>query len=230
MADNPEVQLREVRLSFADHLFEAEVGEVRTKGKHKGKIPYRNSVNFLIPKSNTALKAAIDKALIEARNAQWPVDPPKIKADKLCLQDGDEVDYAGYAGHWYLSASRTTYGTAEGKAPKRPYRIIDRVKVERDGVMVFPDISLDDDKCRAGDYVNAIVRIWAQDDEDYGKRINASIEAVQFWKVGERFGGGARVDVNSRFDEFDGDDDGDDGLGAIAKSSASGGGVESLLG
>jgi hypothetical protein len=214
--ENPEIKLKDVRLSFSDNLFVAEAGEVRTKGKHKGKIPYRNSANFLIPKTNTVLIDAIKKVMIEARDQLWPKDPPKIKGDKLCLQDGDDVEYAGYADHMYISASRTTYGT-DGKVPKRPFRIIGRNKVElADGKQGFPDINESDDIVYAGCYVNAVLRIWAQDDPDYGKRINASIEGVQFWRPGERFGGGKRLDVDNAFDEYQDDDD--DGLGGGSAS------------
>lgn len=203
MADtNPEVKLTDVRGSFLDNIYEPEVGDVRVKGKHKGKTPYRWSGNFLIPKTNTTLIAAIKKAMTEARDQEWPSDPPKLKGDKMCLQDGDEVEYAGYAGHYYLSASRTAYGSG-GSPAKRPYRIIGRNKVKRDdGSMGFPDST----EVYSGCFLNAIIRIWAQDDPDYGKRINASIEGVQFWRDGDAFGGGKKVDVDNAFDEFGGDD------------------------
>ena len=203
MADkNPEVKLVDVRGSFLDNLYTPEVGDVRVKGKHKGKTPYRWSGNFLIPKTNTTLIAAIKAAMTEARDQEWPNDPPKLKADKMCLQDGDDVEYAGYAGNYYLSASRTAYGSGEQPA-KRPYRIIGRNKVKReDGSMGFPDSS----EVYSGCFLNAIVHIWAQDDPDYGKRINASIGGIQFWRDGDAFGGGKKVDVDNAFEEFGGDD------------------------
>lgn len=221
MAEDAEVMLKDVRLSFADNLFEPEMGDKRTKGKHKGKIPFRWSVNFLIPKSNTVLIDAVKKALIEARDAKWPENPPKIKGDKLCLQDGDEVDYAGYADHFYVSASRTMYGTedADGKvkAPKRPFKIIGSRKVKNeDGELKFPELSEGD--AYSGCYVNAILRIWAQDDEDYGKRLNGSIEAVQFARHGEAFGGGKKVNVDEAFEDMGTEDD--DGFDTKKKPAA----------
>lgn len=210
MANNTDIEIKlpRVRGSFLDNLYEAEVGDVRTKGKHRGKTPYRWSGNFLIPKSNTVLVDAIKQGLRDTINGQWPENPPKIKADKLCLQDGDEVSYAGYADHYYISASRTAYGTGDA-VPKRPYRIIGRNKVKHDdGRVAFPDTKPGD--VYSGCYVNVIIRLWAQDDDDYGKRINASIEAVQFWEDGESFGGGKKVNVDDAFDEFGGDDAFDD--------------------
>jgi hypothetical protein len=55
----------------------------------------------------------------------------------------------------------------------------------------------------AGCYVNAIVSLWAQNNQ-YGKRINAQLDAVQFVRDGEPFGDGG-VSPNE-FDAF-GDDD-----------------------
>lgn len=208
---DPTVTLKRVRLSFADNVAEPEKGEPRTKGKHQGKIPYRWSANFIIDGSDKATINEV-KATIRAVIAkQWPDETtrPKIKADKMCLRNGDEESYAGYAGNWYVSASQTAYPRGEA-APKRPFRIIDRNKVTlENGSRGFPDAA---SKIYAGCYVNAIVRIWAQDDPEYGKRINASIEAIQFWEDGEAFGGGGRkINVDEEFDEFGGDDAFDSG-------------------
>jgi hypothetical protein len=231
MAENPELKCKDVRLSFADNLYIAEEGEKRTKGKHKGKIPFRNSANFLIPKTNTTLIEAIKEKMMEARDQQWPKDPPKIKNDKLCLQDGDEVDYAGYAGHMYLSASRTTYGTPDDsgrvKMPPRPYKILPAKKSMVDGELRFVEVQEGQDGAPySGCYVNVIVRFWAQDDEDYGKRINASIEGVQYNRRGDAFGGGKKLDVNKAFDDADGDDeDAHDEDEAPAPKASTGGGL-----
>jgi hypothetical protein len=56
----------------------------------------------------------------------------------------------------------------------------------------------------AGCFVNASVELWAQDN-NFGKRINASLRGVQFFKDGDAFsGGGAASD-----DEFDSVEDAD---------------------
>jgi tripartite-type tricarboxylate transporter receptor subunit TctC len=44
----------------------------------------------------------------------------------------------------------------------------------------------DDNKPFAGCYVNATIRLWAQDNQ-YGKRINAQLRAVQYVKDGAAF-------------------------------------------
>lgn len=202
---DPSLQLKRVRLSFADNIADAEKGEPRVNGKHKGKVPYRWSANFIIAGSDEETIKAVRAAMRIARDRKWP-DPdtrPKIKPEKQCLRDGSEESYAGYPGNWYVSASQTAYGRGD-EAPKRPFRIIDRNKVKLDdGTRGFPDAA---GKIYAGCYVNVKIRIWAQDDPEYGKRLNASIEAVQFWEDGEAFGGGRKTNVDEEFDEFGGDD------------------------
>ena len=53
-----------------------------------------------------------------------------------------------------------------------------------------------------GCFVNAIVELWAQDNQ-FGKRINATLAGVQFLKDGDAFGGSRPADP----DEFEAVDD-----------------------
>jgi hypothetical protein len=50
----------------------------------------------------------------------------------------------------------------------------------------------------AGCYVNGSIELWCQDNA-YGKRINATLRGVQFYKDGEAFAGGGSATA----DEFD---------------------------
>jgi hypothetical protein len=68
----------------------------------------------------------------------------------------------------------------------------------------------DDEKLYAGCYVNAIVELWYQNN-NYGKRVNANLLGVQFFKDGEPFGDGVSASEDD-FDMFDDDDDGLDDL------------------
>lgn len=107
----------------------------------------------------------------------------KVSSDKLCLKDGDESGRDEFAGKMTIKAS----------TKKRPL-VIDRDKTP---------ITEDDNKVYAGCYVNAIVSLWAQNNQ-WGKRVNAQLDGVQFARDGEPFGdGGVSVD---EFDAF-GDDD-----------------------
>ena len=63
-------------------------------------------------------------------------------------------------------------------------------------------VSEDDNIIYAGCYVNAIISLWPQDNQ-YGKRINASLEGLMFNGHGEPFGSSG-IDV-SEFDMFEND-------------------------
>jgi hypothetical protein len=109
----------------------------------------------------------------------------KVPSDKLCLKDGDEMGRDEYQGMYTLKAS----------TKKRP------LVIGRDQ----SPITESDNAVYAGCYVNAIVTIWAQNNQ-FGKRINAQLDGVQFNRNGEPFGDGA-VTVNE-FDAFSDEDEG----------------------
>jgi hypothetical protein len=141
------------------------------------------SATFLIPKSDAqvkGIKAIIQNVAVE----KWADKGAKIleeltKGDRICLHDGDNKDqYDGFSGCMSINASNKL-------APK----ILDRDR---------NILSEDNGKPYAGCYVNASVDIWAQDNQ-YGKRINATLRGVQFVKDGDAFVGGGPVND----DEFE---------------------------
>lgn len=106
--------------------------------------------------------------------------PPE---DKRCLKDGDQQEREELKGSFTIKAS----------TKKRPL-VIDKDK---------SPITEADEKIYAGCHVHAIITIWAQDNQ-YGKRLNAQLDGVQFFKDGEPFS-----DNRASADEFDafGEDD-----------------------
>ncbi len=166
--------LKNVRISFPS-LFK----KATYNGKETG-----FEGTFLINKEDQADQVELIQAAIEDLT-KTNLKGAKLQPDKICLRDGDLVDYEGYADHFSIKAS----------SKKRPL-VIDRDKsplVEEDGCPY------------SGCYVNASIELWAQDNT-YGKRINASLLAVQFFKNGEPFGDGSTGSLND-FDAFDSDDD-----------------------
>lgn len=175
-----EVRLKDVRLSFA-HLFSPQPGKKDPKTGITGE-PRWNAA-FLISKTTPAGKAEIAKikaAANDAKRARWGDEKnwPKLKPERLCLRDGDLENYDGYEGHVYLAAGRSVK-TKDGAENTPP------VLVDRDPSTPLTRAS---GKLYSGCYVNAVVRLWAQDDAEFGKRINASLEAVQFVRHGDAFG------------------------------------------
>lgn len=110
----------------------------------------------------------------------------KLPADKMCLKHGEDTGRPEYEGFYTIKASNS----------KRPL-VLDKDK---------SPLTEDDEKIYSGCYVNAIIELWAQDNQ-FGKRINANLLGVQFFKGGEPFSGGESASADD-FDMFD--DDGDD--------------------
>lgn len=187
------IQLKDVRLSFPA-LFKA-----KAFGKGKGEGEPAFSAEFLIPKDTSLGKKLIDRiddAIEEAKYVKWGDDKkkwPKISKDKPFFKDGDDPDYARDETEGMMICS------ARNKKKPRILGIDKEDIYEEDGIIY------------GGCYVDAIVRVWAQDN-DYGKRVNCSLEAVRFRRDGEPFGA-APVDP----DEFE--DIEDEGRGERRRSS-----------
>lgn len=167
------VKLTNVRVSFPSLFRKAQFNGEETKYE----------ATFLLNKEeHAATIAEIEKHI--QNKIKNDLKGAKIGPDKICLKDGDEIDYDGYAGHMSIKASNN----------KRP-KVIDRDK---------SPLTEDDDKLYAGCYVNAVIELWAQNNS-WGKRINANLLGVQFAKDGEPFAAGETASDDD-FPDFDDDD------------------------
>lgn len=186
-----EVLLKDVRLSFAD-IFQPGKPQKNDEGET---VPGKYKANGLMEKGTEQTKkniAAIQAAAIEAKKAKWGDDEkkwPKLKPEKVCLRDGDLEDWDGYEGCFYISANNAS----------QPVLITRRKDDKGNWIEAKPG------EIYSGCYVNMLVRIWAMDNE-HGKRVNASLEAVQFNRRGEPFSGAAPVDPNEKFAGIEADD------------------------
>lgn len=172
-----ELRLHNVRLSFP-HLFVPQPG-IRDEKTGITSEP-RWSACFLIEKTNKVELRKYAAARDEAKAAKWGDEKnwPKLKPERLCMRDGDLENYDGYAGHYYIASGRSTK-TKDG-AENPPPSLVDRDPKVR--------LTRQSGKLYAGCFVNALVRVWAQDDSKFGKRLNCSLEAVQFYDHGTPFG------------------------------------------
>jgi len=227
--------IKGARASFAQSLFEA-----RPPKDGKGKAKY--GLTGILEKTTTAfagdanpegpagqakgykfgdLKQEVSKAIIEVAKAKWgeaatdSVDAAGNKTqipafmsvlgllkaqNRLPLHDGAEkANYPGYLGNLYMNASNEIRPVTRHK---------NGAQLEaKDGVIY------------SGAYVDMVVDIWAQDNQ-FGRRVNASLLAVTFSHDGERLAGGASAT--------------DDDYAAIpqeaqVKAAVSGGGAASLF-
>lgn len=171
------VQLKNVRLAFPN-LFEA-------KGVGDGGDVRFSAAAVIEPGSaNAKALAGAVKAVAEEK---WKDKAGAILADlqkkeRVCYKESplakDGVIYDGFEGMHALNASNKVRPT-----------VIDRDKTP---------LVAEDGRPYGGCYVNMIVDVWAQDNQ-YGKRINASLTGVQFVEDGDAFGGGGVASA----DDFD---------------------------
>lgn len=168
------IKLNNVRLAFPQ-LFEAKT--VNGEGKPAF------SASFLLDPSDPQVKE-LNKAIEQVARDKWGAKADAIikqmrATDKVCLHDGDlKSNYDGFPGNLYVSSRSQT----------RPL-IIDKDKTP---------LAEADGRPYAGCYVNASIELWAQDN-NYGKRVNASLRGVQFHRDGDAFAGGGAASE----DEFD---------------------------
>ena len=159
------LKLLNVRLAFPQ-LFEAKTVAGEGKPAHSG--------TFLIDPADPQVKT-INAAIDATAKEKWGAKADAIlkqarAADKVCLHNGDlKATYDGFPGNLFISA----------RNPLRP-TVVDADKTpltEKDG------------KPYAGCYVHVVLELWAQDNQ-YGKRVNATLMGVQFYKDGDSFTGG----------------------------------------
>lgn len=173
MEQNYKIILKNVRLSFP---------AIWQKNTKFGGDNAKYEATFLINKDS---QADLIKKIEEKIEAIQKENKVKVPKDKICLKNGDDAEYDGYAGHMSFKA-------ANGKRPT----ILDRDKTP---------LTEDDGKPYAGCYVNASVQLWVQNN-DWGKRVNANLLGIQFFKDGEPFGAGD-LDVSDDFEDFADDED-----------------------
>ena len=199
--DIGEVFLEDVRLSFFDGF---QPSKEKKNEKTGETMAGRYSSNFLIPKPKagnedmpgfaSAAKnlAALKKAKDAKLKEKYGDDVPKIKPERLCTRDGDLEDWDGYEDNFYVSSGRSIKDGPPAIVNKRRN----------------PVAQGDSQAPYAGCQVNAIVRLWVQDNSDGGKRVNAALEAVQFLADGEPFAKNRPVDPMAKFkDVSNGEDD-----------------------
>ena len=168
---NYKIKLNNVRLSFPS---------IFNKSEFNGQVGKFEATFLMNKESQAKMIADVESqiALIQKDNKA------KVSPDKICLKDGEFVDYDGYAGCMSIKAGSNRRPTVLGR-DKAPV-------VEEDNIVY------------AGCYVNAVVELWFQDNS-YGKRVNCNLLGIQFAKDGDTFGAGD-TDVSDDFDTIDNDD------------------------
>lgn len=155
--------------------------------------------NKTVYSKQIALDAAIEQVGKEKWKEKWAaVKKAIVTKDASCLHDGDsKPQYQGYPGAYFLSC--------RAQEDQRPSVVDARGK----------PLTAKDGRIYSGCYVIALVEIWAQDNS-FGKRINAQVRGIQFYRDGDAFGAGSAAsddefeDVSEGADAADIGDDADD--------------------
>ena len=173
--ESVEIPMANVRLSYP-HLWVAQRFD-EANDKEGPKF----SATLIFPKGGD-IHEVIAAGIKRVITSMWPEGRPASL--KHCLNDGaTRADKDGYSADvMFINASSADRFT-----------VIDRNK---------RPLVASDGKPYAGCYVNAIVRLWPQDNK-FGKRVNAQPLGVQFWRDGDAFGGAGRVASPDDFDIFD---------------------------
>jgi outer membrane protein assembly factor BamB len=179
------VLIKDVRGAFLS-LFEA-----KTVG---GEGDPRYSGAFVVEQGSANAKA-LAAALVAVAKEKWAAKADGVLKDlkskgRVCYREEplskDGEVYEGFEGMHSLNASNKA----------RPL-VLDRDKTP---------LTAADGKPYSGSYMNVSLELWAQDNQ-YGKRINATLKGVQFVRDGDSFGGGAPASPDDFEDLAVGEDD-----------------------
>lgn len=177
------ITIKEARLSY-EHVF--------APWAKKPTEPKKYSGRFLLHEDTHAAEIeSLNNFFIDLQREYFK---GKIKASDLCFRNGDLEGKEEMENCWYIAAS---------ERETNPPKVIDRDK---------SSLKRSDDKVYSGAYVNVMIKPWKQSN-DHGKKINANLLVVQYFKKGEKFGaatGATQQDIDEGFDEIDADDMGDD--------------------
>jgi len=151
----------------------------------QGSDQKRYGCTFLVEKGSDADKT-IRSALVKTATEKWGDEGMEMLkrltvSNKTCYNDGEMKSHlAGYSGKWFLNASSLEKPTVVGRD--------------------CSPMDQSNNKIRSGCLVRGIVEIWAMDNQ-YGKRLCASLGGVQFeLDDGTNFGAGSGAAKASDFD------------------------------
>lgn len=164
--------IKNARIAFCDSLWEKK--QVNGEGKPA------HSCALLLSADDPQvdeINEVVDKVAAE----KWG---PKAKTilgtlrgkDAVCIHNGDtKAQYEGFEGNYFVTARSYTQ-----------VLVVDRDKTP---------LEADSGKPYAGCYVDASIEVWAQDNQ-WGKRVNATLRWVQFRRDGDAFAGGAPASMD----------------------------------
>lgn len=203
-----DIVLNGVRFSYLQNLFVPK--EVKSDD---GQVSYKYYATHLITKGSPLekqVRAAIESTAKEAWGEKAAGILKQLEAaGRVCLRDGDAAIgedgdvLPGFAGNMFMRSAASVENP-----PKVYNRYGEKIVGDENpkaGEFYFKDVANQDRRGpRSGDYGDAQVRIWAQDNK-YGKRINCQLLGIAFRKEGEVLGRKDKTDedIKSAFGAFE---------------------------
>jgi len=159
----------------------APFSDIHKPSKYQANDPSYSCKFIIEPTSDNVAK--LDAAMLEVANEKWgdkgaAVLKTLIKDGKVFFskdertdKNGDPVD--GFEGQYYIS-TKNAADRAPGAYNKRGEELL-----------------VDDHTFYAGCYAHVSLDLWAQDHQNYGRRINCNLRLIKFAKDGPLLAGGA---------------------------------------
>lgn len=191
------VLCRDCRLAYP-HAFEP------YKGKDAGAKAKYGTVG-LWPKADKARLPSVKMIADHIKIMMAENRTDEIAATNKFLRNGDLSGKADFKGNWTISASEL-----------RPPTLRSNRRDPRSGKVINLQPGRDNGVIYGGCWANILIRPWWMNN-NWGKKVNAGLVAIQFLRDDEPFGQGrvAEEDIDATFDEFADDSDSgfDDTLG-----------------
>lgn len=207
------IKLKEVRVTFANTLYEAKEFE-------KGDGKFRYGCTFLIEPGSENDKV-IRAAYAELAQEAWGKDAAKFverfmaSSRDSAYYSGDTKAYEGYEGMMALSVNRAAKDGQPLLIDRDRSPLVYTAEHAKEGMcntnQVGQPMKGKEGKIYSGAYVNATVDLWTQKKGGQSKYegLRAVLLGVQFNKDGDAFSGTTKA-TDSDFDDLGADDDGDD--------------------
>lgn len=154
----------------------------------------RYSITLILPKDHPDL-AALTKYQKQVAQEKFGSKTAAVykemqASNRLAIHDGDtKAAKPGFADNLFINAG--VYEDDDAVAGGLP--VYDKFKDAATGKA--KKLTAADGRIYAGCYVNAVINLWAQDNQ-WGRRINAKLLSVQFADDGEKLSFGATSDAD----------------------------------
>lgn len=153
-------------------------------GDPKGKADF-NLIGLMAPTHGSVKE--LEKAFEVVAKEKWGTQADAIlktlrATDKTALHNGDaKSQYEGFEGNKYISARSQVRPTIINR---------DRSPVTKEDGVIY-----------SGCYCNLSIEIWAQQNQ-FGKRLNATLRGLQFFADGDAFSGAAQPAAADEFGDL----------------------------